>query len=159
MAGEIKVNVEAGPFVRMMLRDLGPRAVRSSVMAGIRDATRFLQRALRARMPKRSGRSRRLIVARRVRQSGPVFAGGVNRPIILNILESGAKAHEIIPRRKGALLLAGEQADALLAGRVRHPGIAARPFWEQTAMAGEPEALRVFNAKIEDMIRKAQARR
>lgn len=156
MAGEIKVKVESGPFVRMMLRDLGPRAVRASVMAGIRDATRFLRKGLRARMPKKTGRSRRLIKDRRVRQSGPLFTGGVSRPQILNILEPGAKAHEIVPRQKRALLLPG---DAIKARVRNHPGIAPRPFWEATAQAGEPEAVRVFNAKIEDMIRKAQARR
>lgn len=156
MAGEIKIKVDSGPFVRMILKDLGPRAVSSAVMAGIRDATRSLQRLLRARMPKRTGRSRRLIVARRVRQAGPLFTGGVSRPRILNILESGAGAHDIVPRQRKALVFGDGQFVALVRN---HPGIAARPFWDTTAKAGEPEALRVFNAKIEDMIRKAQARR
>ena len=155
MTDRIAIDVNAGSFVRMLLSDLGPRAIRRSVMAGIRDATRSLRKALRARMPKRSGGSRRRIKDRRVRQSGSLFTGGVSRPIILNILESGAKAHDIIPKRKGALLLPG----GVLRARVRHPGMAARPFWESTAKSGEPEAIRVFNAKIEDMISKAQARR
>lgn len=153
MPANIKIDVETNRFTRVLLNQLGPRAIRSSVMAGIRVATRFLQKILRTAAPKRTGRTRRLILARRVRQAGPVFSGGVKRPAIFNILESGARPHEIVPRQKNALVFGGQ-----VVARVRHPGIAARPFWERTARAGEPEALRIFGERFQLMIDKAQAK-
>lgn len=140
---ELQFNAEA---VQRLFAGLPARIRLKVIREGVRDVGRFSQRTLRSLTPRRTGRTRTWITARALsseRIHGDTVERRVRRPRIFNLLESGAKPHEIRPKGKRALRV-GER----LFGRVQHPGFAPRPIWGSVVEATRREASRVFGDRL-----------
>lgn len=132
---------------------------RKALLTALRASGRVVRDIARARVPVKSGALRksirvtvridrftgnpraRVIAGRRVKKDDPYYALFVER---------GTKAHEIRPKGKKSLFIAG-----LFAEQVNHPGARARPYLEPALDQGAQaaiEAMRVaLAAEIEAM--------
>lgn len=125
----LEVNIKGLAQLEQALAELPIKLERNVVRGMLRAAATVIAGQAKQRVPVRSGRLAKSIRARSGLRNGQptaqVRAGGTGKgdPWYAHLVEFGAQAHEIKPRKRSSLLVAG-----ILREIVHHPGAAARPF-------------------------------
>lgn len=135
---------------------------RNAMRGGMRAGLKVLVQGARKRVPVKSGALKKTIrsssqsfnegalIIGRVSVGGAVRAGKLKGKATwyAHIIERGAKAHVIKPRRSEALAFGGR-----FVREVKHPGIRGRFFMAQTASQDGPKAERAYVAYVENRAR------
>lgn len=125
----LEVNIKGLAELERALSELPIKIERNIVRGMLRAAATVIAGQAKQRAPVRSGRLAKSIRARSGLRNGQptaqVRVGGTGKgdPWYAHLVEFGAKPHEIKPRARSSLLIAG-----ILREIVHHPGATAHPF-------------------------------
>ncbi len=118
------------------------RVIKSLALFNVPVKSGRLRRSIRVTIVRKNGRiTARIIAGRRVKKEDPFYAW---------MVEGGTQAHEIRPKGKKSLFIAG-----LFAEQIHHPGARAKAFLGPALEDGADSALQVMRdalaAEIESM--------
>lgn len=152
MAIQFNVRIENFDAIRQRVAGL-PQRLRTNILRGaMRAAVAVIRKAARANAPVgRTGNLRRSIrvSTRSFRDGtvrGEVKAGG-RLAWYANIVEGGARPHEISVNERLALNLGGR-----LVKKVQHPGFQGRRFMERAAQDSERPAAEAFERYVQQRV-------
>ena len=141
---EVALNLEGFP----------EKLQRKALAASLRAAGRVVRDIARSKVPVKTGKLRRSIRVTIVRRGG-VFTARIiagrrvkkDDPFYAWMVEGGTGQHEIRPKGKKSLFLAG-----LFAEEVKHPGAVAKPFLGPALEAGAEAALEAMRVALAEEI-------
>lgn len=129
--------------VALALEGLPAKLQRKALASALRAAGRIVRDVARSKVPVKSGALKRSIRVSIVRRGDKLIArviAGRNKkkgdPFYAWMVEGGTQAHEIRPKGKKSLFLAG-----LFKEQVRHPGAKKKPYLGPALEAGAQAAL------------------
>ena len=131
------------------LNTLPEKMERNVLMAGLAAGARVIRDAARVNAPKRTGKLAKSIRTSRASSKLAVMIKAGKRAKggeawYASIVHSGAKAHTILPKRKGGLLF----FNGRFLRAIHHPGFTGVPFLENAASASADEAVRAMAQRI-----------
>jgi HK97 gp10 family phage protein len=117
----------------------GGRIVRDVARDNVPQQSRRLRKSIRVTIVRRGGWiTARIVAGRSVKKDDPFYAW---------MVEGGTKAHEIRPKGKKSLFLAGVNREI-----VHHPGAKARPYLGPALEAAAEAAMDAMRAELEAQI-------
>jgi|CXWL01.1.fsa_nt_gi HK97 gp10 family phage protein len=137
---EVALNLEGFP----------EKLQRKALATALRAAGRVVRDIARSKVPVKSGKLRRSIRVTIVRKGGNFTARIIagrrvkkDDPFYAWMVEGGTKAHEIRPKGKKSLFLAG-----IFAEQIQHPGADAKAFLGPALEAGAVAALEAMRERL-----------
>lgn len=151
----LDVKVKGFAELQKALDELPDKIERNIVRAALRAAAKVTEAEAKRLVPVRSGKLRDSIrVSTRLVKGKPkatITAGGNKRgaPFYAHLVEFGAKAHFIKPKRAKSLFIAGVLRDG-----VDHPGARKHPFMRPALDASAQAAVLAFGQAVKARLNK-----
>jgi HK97 gp10 family phage protein len=150
------VQVRGLRELEQAMNTLPDKLERNVLMAGLAAGARVIRNAARVNVPKRSGRLAKYIRTSRASSKLAVMVkAGVRKNNTYDqgwyaaIVHQGAKAHTILPKRKGGMLF----FNGRFLRAIHHPGFTGVPYLENAAKANADAAVRAMGSRIAERLR------